>query len=122
MTVIALRKPVAAKLQCSSCGAEADAACECGVAYVPAGERAARAIEANPDRSDRAIAADIGVSHMTVKRARGVTNVTPEKREGRDGKSYPVSKFERVRRAKDRKRGRNAFKAFMIRAAEAKDL
>jgi hypothetical protein len=54
--------------------------------------RAAQAIKANPGKSDRAIAADIGVSHPTVAKARselGGNNLPPE-RTGQDGKSYSV--------------------------------
>ena len=61
-------------------------------------QRAVEAIKANPEKSDRAIAADLGVSPMTVGRARetaGVTDVTPVERTGRDGKSYPVKRDPR---------------------------
>ena len=64
--------------------------CHCGAPYVPAGERTKAALPANTDKTDRALAAELGVSHMTIRRARevaGVTNVTPEKRTGRDGKT-----------------------------------
>jgi hypothetical protein len=54
------------RLECIECGETADAACRCGVAYVPAGARAAKAIADNPEKSDRAIAAELGVSDMTV--------------------------------------------------------
>jgi hypothetical protein len=77
------------QLSCTGCGAEANASCNCGKPYVPKKQRAAEAIAANPQKSDRAIAADLGVSPMTVGRARaGVTDVTPDEREGRDGKIY----------------------------------
>lgn len=74
--------------ECSSCGASARAGCNCGVAYVPAGERAAAAVAANPEKSDRAIAAEIGVSHPTVGKVRKATGklFPVEKRTGRDGK------------------------------------
>lgn len=78
------------RLACSGCGAEAHASCNCGKPYLPAKMRAREAIEANPQKSDRAIAADIGVSHETVSKARRespVNELTPE-REGRDGKIY----------------------------------
>jgi hypothetical protein len=62
---------------------------------VPKKQRAAEAIAANPQKSDRAIAADLGVSPMTVGRARaGVTDVTPDGREGRDGKTYHIQPRE----------------------------
>jgi hypothetical protein len=105
------------KLQCSKCGAVTEAACDCQVEYksVP-GERARKAVEATPGKSNRAIAEEIGVSYETVRRARpspdtnvsgdpgqraGDTNVsgdpgrrssiphgTGEVRIGKDGKRY----------------------------------
>ena len=54
--------PLARKLECSACGATTDAACDCGASYTPAGARAAKAVAANPERSDRAIAAELGVA------------------------------------------------------------
>jgi hypothetical protein len=93
-----LPKPSPAQIMCSECGACADAACNCGAPYVPAKERAMAAIEANPEKSDRAIAAELGVGHATVSRARavvsgetgepGVSGETPRKRVGKDGKRY----------------------------------
>jgi hypothetical protein len=83
------------KLQCSSCGADATASCDCGVAYLPAGKRAEEAVAANPEKSDRAIAEEIGVSQPTVSRARKRsvdTDVSTEKRTGKDGKKYKASK------------------------------
>jgi hypothetical protein len=74
------------------CGAEANASCNCGVSYVAKSVRAAEAIKANPKKSDRAIAAEIGVSVTTVGQARkasGVNFLTPE-RVGQDGKSYSI--------------------------------
>jgi hypothetical protein len=71
-------------LLCTRCGTQARCACICGVPYVPerramtadpadaptAIERATAAIAANPTKSNRAIAAEIGVSFETVRRAR----------------------------------------------------
>ncbi len=88
MTVVSFRRP-ALEIGCSSCGATVDAACECGVPYMPAGQRAAAAIAANPQMSDRAIAQEIGASHTTVQKARKATgNQLPvdETRTGLDGK------------------------------------
>jgi len=82
--------PLAVKrrLACSACGAGVDAACGCGAAYVPAGERAAKAVKDNPGKSDRAIAAELGVSNKTVSRARATVSCdTVAKRTGRDGKA-----------------------------------
>ena len=50
------------RMVCTSCGAEANASCNCGVSYIPKALRAAEAVKANPEKSDRAIAADIGVA------------------------------------------------------------
>ena len=88
MVATVLRMPVAAKLECSSCGAKADAACNCGTPYIPAGERAARAVAASPEKSDRAIAAELGVSHTTVQNARKATgnHLPVDERIGLDGK------------------------------------
>jgi hypothetical protein len=89
VTAKILELPV--RLSCSSCGASASAACSCGVAYVPAREYAARAIAANPDKSNRAIAAETRMPLETVRRARlRDPNGSPGKRTGKDGKSYPV--------------------------------
>ncbi len=52
-----------------------------------------------PEKSVRLIAETVKVSHMTVKRIRdafsGVTNVTPERTVGKDGKSYPTKQKTR---------------------------
>jgi hypothetical protein len=89
--IVALhRRPSSVRLQCSACGAEANAACDCGAPYVSAASRAADALAKDPDKSDRAIADEIGVSNQTVKRARAkttVTHVTVRKRKGKDGKT-----------------------------------
>lgn len=55
--------------------------------YLPAGKRAEAAIAANPQKSDRAIAADIGTSPTTVGKARKQLSTDGQlKRTGRDGK------------------------------------
>jgi len=76
-------------LACSACGAAGEANCDCGVPYMPASVRAAKAIAETPNKSDRAIAADIGVSDRTVNRARGstATHDAVEKRVGADGRA-----------------------------------
>ncbi len=60
---------------------------------MPAGQRAAEAVAAHPEKSNRAIAEEIGPSEATVRRARdtgaSVTQVD-EKRIGRDGKTYSL--------------------------------
>jgi hypothetical protein len=78
------------RLVCSGCGKSTEAACACGVAYVPAGQRAADAVAASPEKSDRAIAADLGVGNATVSRVRRATvshDTVVEPRTGRDGKT-----------------------------------
>jgi hypothetical protein len=71
------------------CGANGEGSCQCGAPYVPAGLRAAQAIAASPDKSDRAIAQEIGVGRETVRRARKSTapHEAVAKRTGKDGKS-----------------------------------
>lgn len=80
------------RLECSACGARAEAACYCGAPYVRAGQRAATAIAHNPQKSDRAIAAELGIDHKTVGKARKSTGeYSPvEKRTGKDGKARRV--------------------------------
>lgn len=84
-----------AQLRCEGCGTHADAACGCGVGYPPvkASVAAAKAIAADPVASNRAIATKVGVDEGTVRKARGQVrnNSAPEKRLGRDGKSYPAA-------------------------------
>jgi hypothetical protein len=59
-------------LQCPKCGATTGATCNCQVDYkwVSPGERARKAIETNPEKSDREIAEAVGVSRETIRRAR----------------------------------------------------
>ena len=129
MTVIPLRRPSALAIGCSACGTTIDAGCDCGAPYLPASERAAAAIAANPQMSDRAIAREIGVSAPTVGRARStVTDVTvdDEPRIGIDGKArrLPRPRVEAdddeddfsARELAARDRG-----SFLLRAQEAKN-
>jgi Na+-translocating ferredoxin:NAD+ oxidoreductase RnfC subunit len=99
MTAKVLKMPLVRKLECSECGALGEGSCNCDAPYVNAGTRAAAAIAANPQKSDRAIAAEAKVNRRTVIKARElvhsapvgkqttVTNVTVGKRIGRDGKT-----------------------------------
>jgi hypothetical protein len=109
-------------LQCSGCGAHAVCRCGCGVPYVvehpwaaPAPEpppapsaldRATAAILATPEKSDRAIAAAIGVSNQTVSRARRrmkaaerdvtpMSHPEPKAPQEEEVKSNPPTKTER---------------------------
>lgn len=61
-------KPVATSWMCSACGI--DAGCNCGAPLMSKAQRAAEAIAANPQKSDRAIAKEIGASPTTVGQAR----------------------------------------------------
>jgi hypothetical protein len=80
-------------LHCVSCGVTQEAACDCGVGYMPAAKYMAAKMLANAERyssmSDRAIAAEIGVSDKTVAAARASTaeNSAVAKRVGLDGKA-----------------------------------
>jgi hypothetical protein len=79
---------------CTGCGAETNAACNCGKAYVPKLERAAEYAEQHPTASVREIAERTGVGHGTAQEAKaGVRDRTPEPvTTGRDGKSYTATK------------------------------
>src|SRR5262245_16113234 len=75
-----------ARLQCVRCGAQANASCNCGEPYKPV-EIAKEAIKANPQKSNRAIAEETGVSEPTVRRARA-SGDAPDTVVGLDGKIY----------------------------------
>jgi hypothetical protein len=80
------------RMVCTGCGAEANASCNCGKPYEPKSARAREAVEAHPEKSDRAIAAEIGVSQPTVSKARHQlatdNNLSvDEPRTGLDGKT-----------------------------------
>jgi hypothetical protein len=74
------------KLFCSECGARAQATCDCGASYIPARVYAERAIAAHPERSNRAIAEETGISHETIRQVREATGNNLAVRIGRDGK------------------------------------
>ncbi|SIN88804.1 hypothetical protein SAMN05443247_00475 [Bradyrhizobium erythrophlei] len=69
--------------------------------YVPASKVAKAAIEANPQKSNRAIAAETGVSKDTIRRAREATgaNAPVEKRVGKDGKARKMPEHEQPAKA-----------------------
>jgi hypothetical protein len=83
------------RLQCSACGAEANASCNCGKPYVPAKQRAADAVAAHPEKSNRAIAAEVGVDEKTVRQARDSTAdySAVEERTGLDGKKRKLPSY-----------------------------
>ena len=73
-----------------------------------------RVIARNPEKSNRAIAAEIGVDDKTVAKARrnsGVDNSAPEKRLGKDGKMYPSKKKSITRPAKPEELDDSSLKA-----------
>ena len=90
MTVVSFRRPAALEIGCSACGTTVDAGCDCGAPYLPAGQRAAAAVAANPQMSDRAIAKELKVSPTTVGDARrsqlSSAGQLDEPRTGMDGK------------------------------------
>jgi hypothetical protein len=93
-------------LRCAKCGAGLHPRCACGAPYggdarpveapplaptsaATALDRAIAAVTAHPEKSTRALAAEIGVSHQTVKRARQKmgtpgNDVTPDVTPARD--------------------------------------
>lgn len=82
-------KPATINWMCSSCGV--DAGCNCGAPLMSKAQRAKEAIEAAPHKSDRAIAAELGISQPTVSKARKETtdkqlSVDEEMRVGLDGR------------------------------------
>lgn len=80
-------------LCCVKCGAKAKPGCQCEAAYVPAHVFAAKAVRAHPEKSDRAIAKEIGIDHKTVAKARkSVGDKSPTRRVGADGKRYQATK------------------------------
>jgi hypothetical protein len=90
MVMIEFPKPNVVDLVCPKCGV--DAACDCGIAPI---DRAEYAVLQNPEKSNRAIAAEIGVDEATVRKARkSSTAGSPavEKRIGRDGKARRMPK------------------------------
>ena len=100
-----------ARLQCTRCGAEANASCNCGEPYVPAAIRVQEYDKANPGKSTRAAAAELGISKSEVGRARQsvVPSGTPGTVTGRDGKTY---------KAKAEGKARPDFEALQAHAQE----
>ena len=86
--------PSSISMVCTGCGAEVNASCNCGKPYEPKSVRAREAIEAGPEKSNRAIAAETGISEPTIRRAReaAASDDAPDTVTGRDGKSYPAKK------------------------------
>jgi hypothetical protein len=81
-----------ATLHCSKCGVSVEAACTCGVPYIPAGEAAIAALKTYPGLSDRAIGKKTRIHYSTIRRARMVEEPTDafasvEYRKGLDGRT-----------------------------------
>lgn len=93
------------RLECAACGATCDAACGCGAGYLSSKARAARALAdpANAGKSDRAIAAAIGVDHKTVGAARSTGEYSPVERViSLNGRSYPATQPKRAKHWADK--------------------
>jgi hypothetical protein len=81
------------RMICTGCGAETNATCNCGKPYLPKAERARRAIEESREKSNVALAKEIGVDEKTIRKARAASDQSePERRIGLDGKSYPAKR------------------------------
>jgi hypothetical protein len=103
------------KLRCPKCGAEADAACHCGVGYKI--ETAKLAIKKDPTKSDRAIASEHRLGKDTVRRARDqLAQDAPvehvDERTGRDGRKRKVKKLTDDEVSRRRAADRFQFKYF----------
>lgn len=86
---MALPRKKPSMLRCSGCGTTQEAACDCGVGYLPLGAIAAMALSRSPEKSNGMIAEELGISEITVRRAREKQprqNDGVERRLGRDGK------------------------------------
>jgi hypothetical protein len=70
------------RLICVGCGSETNATCNCGMEYRPKSVLAREAVEAHPEKSDRAIAKEIGASPTTVGRAREELSIGGQLQDG----------------------------------------
>ena len=69
--VIRIETGLQNRMVCKACGITFGAPCKCGVNYVPWKEKAADdAIAKEPQKSNRAIASDLGIGQTTVRKAR----------------------------------------------------
>ena len=94
--VLARIEKIEANVACSKCGALGHVGCDCGPKYLKPISAATAGVIADPQMSNRALAAKIGVGHVTIKRARDkltVSSGTVEtKRIGLDGKARKAPK------------------------------
>lgn len=58
------------RMVCTSCGAEANASCNCGKPYICKAQKVREAIEADPDKSNHQIARETGAHRKQVQRER----------------------------------------------------
>jgi hypothetical protein len=79
------------KFECSACGAARG--CNCNA---PARLRAVEAVKASPEKSNRAIAEEVGVDEKTVRKARESTADRSAVRTGLDGKVRKLPKHKLV--------------------------
>jgi hypothetical protein len=90
-------KPKPTTLRCTGCGTTQDAACDCGVGYVPLLSWIVTRLDEpeNKGKSNVVIAKNMGVDEKTIRRARESMpprqNAEVEKREGADGRLYKAS-------------------------------
>jgi hypothetical protein len=119
MTATIIRMSVQ-RMVCTDCGAETNASCNCGVSYVPKAIRAAEAIRAHPEKSNRMIAEETGLSEPTIRRARQTASddAVEEIRIGLDGKTRRVPQRPESEEITPKEKKQ----AFMIFAFEAKQL
>jgi hypothetical protein len=86
------------RLICTGCGAEANASCNCGLEYKPKSARAAEAVEANPEKSNRALSAETGIGKDTIRKARDQLATSSQlkdgPRTGLDGKTRRLPQRE----------------------------
>jgi DNA-binding Lrp family transcriptional regulator len=114
VTVVQFQKKEEAKFICSACGA--DRGCQCNAPAVPKAVRAAEALKANPEQSDRSIAEQIGASPTTVGKAREELSSSGQLEEGprvgKDGKARKepsaAEREERDRKRMERRAARRA--------------
>jgi hypothetical protein len=84
------------QLQCTLCGAETNATCNCGAVYKPKVQRVAEAVAEHPEKSNRSIANEIGVDEKTVRLGRASTadhSAVAEPRIGLDGKTRKLPSY-----------------------------
>jgi hypothetical protein len=128
-------------LRCTACLKTVDAPCECGapIEVLRPRDAAAKALAADPTKSNVAIAEEIGISDETVRKVRNShsnklegDDDEPERVTGKDGKKYPAkrkakAKVKPVGKQKtdtptqERKSTRDIIDDFVLRRGEHAD-